>query len=518
MARRATFMLLSVLAPLLVLAVAGCEDDCTTEPPAATGEIQGRITALGIPVEANLIAYRVTDASGQACSCSSMMASTDSSGSYRISVIPGKYILRVAARTSSGGVSGYLAHGTLSRTNADTLDVAWGAPPLGADLRLGVARIELSVPPALEGERVSAVLVAEDEDAGLYITAATHPVEGFAAFYFPAVPSGRYKMRLQTSIIDLWLPGSYTESGGELLDVGLESETIYQNALSELATLRGTVTGSWQELHLLPPTLTLFSPDSVVIGRAWTDPDGAFELLALGPISARLLIAIDGVQRWEGGPNYDTATEFDLAAGHETTLAIVESGIGGELGRGKRASLIDSVLLYDGDGTSIGTARVQGTSNMFFFPNLLPGTYYLKIPRGSAWIEQWYNLADSIDAATPIVVGDAGQVVWIYPELMEGGGISGTVLDEQGSPVIGATILLTDAESPQTLYWDRRAITRIEGAFDLIAVPDGAYKIGADLYGRGVVWYPGTDSWDSAGVVTIQAHEDVTGIVIQFPR
>lgn len=517
MARRAALMLLSVLAPLLVLAVAGCEDDCTTEPPPTTGQIEGRITALGIPVEASLIAYRLGDTTGDLCGCLEMTASTDSAGSYQIPVVPGKYVLRVSARTPMGGVSGFLAHGTLARTDADTLEIGWGNPPVRADLRLGVARIELSVPSAFEDGTAYASLIGEGELSGHYIQAVAHPANGLAAFYFPIVPQGRYRMQLRTPIAEFWLPGSYTESGGELLDVGLESETIYQDALSELATLRGTITGSWQEFHTLPPLLRIFSPDSVVIGRTSADANGAFALVAFAPTRVRLHITIDGVSRWEGGPNYDTATEFDLAAGHETTVTIVESGIGGELGRGKRATLIGSVSLHAGDGTPIGTAGVQGTSNMFFFPNLLPGTYYIKIPRGSTWIEQWYDHAVSLDAATPIVVGNGGQVVWIYPELMEGGGISGIVLDEQGSPVIGATILLTDVESPRILS-DRRAITRIEGAFDLIALPDGAYKIGADIYGRGVVWYPGTDSWDSAGVVTIESHEDVTGILIEFPR
>ncbi len=516
MARLAAFLAFGVLAAGLAFTLTGCEDDCTTKPIPATGQIQGRITALGIPVDARVVAYRVVDSSGQACSCPGMTAETDSSGSYQISVAPGRYVLFVSVRTSSGGVSGLLAHGTLARRDVDTLTVEGGAP-VQTDLRLGAARLELSVPSALEGVKNYAALVSQDEDADLHITAIAQPAEGFAAFYFPAVPSGNYRMQFRTALTSFWLPGSYVENEGDLLNVGLEAETVYQGEVSTLATLRGTITGSWQELNLYRPMLTLFGPDSIPIAHASAEDDGVFEIVALGPIRTRLQITVEDIRRWEGGSSYAAATEFDLEPGHETVVEIIESGIVGELGQGRRVSLDAPILLCDGDGTVIGRTGVSGSTNMFFLPNLVPGTYYVNFPSGPTWIEHWYDHADSLESATPIVVTNPGQVVWIYPNLMAGAKISGIVLDEQESPVVGSLILLTTSENAGGFY-NRRTLTRAGGAFDVLALSDGAYKLGADLYARGIVWYPGTESWDSAGVVTIRAHEDVTGIVIQFPR
>jgi hypothetical protein len=518
MARLAAFLFSGALAAGLVLTLAGCEDDCTTEPIPATEQIQGRITALGIPVDARVIAYPVEDSSGQDCSGPRVMAETDSSGAYQISVTPGRYVIWVTVRTSLCCVSGRLAHGTLVRSNADTLTIVSGGAAVRADLNLGVARIELDVPSALEGGIVNAVLVAQDADADLRIGALAQPADGFAAFYFPAVPSGTYRMQLNNNFMSFWLPGSYAENEGDLLGVGVEAETIYQGAVSGIATLSGTVTGSWQGLNLPRPMLTLFGPDSTVIGRALATNDGAFELLALAPIRARLRIEVDAIYRWEGGNSYAAATEFVLEPERETVVGIVESGIAGELGQGARVYLDTPITLYDGSGNVIGRTGVHGSQNIFFLPNLVPGTYYVSIPRGPTWIEHWYNHADAMDSATPIVVAGEGQVVWIYPELIAGAKISGIILDEGGSPVVGAGISLTTSNEIAWLH-DRQTLTRAGGAFDLLAIPDGDYKLGAAVSGgAGTVWYPGTASWDSAGVVTIQAHEDVTGIVIRFPR
>lgn len=499
------------------LAVTGCEEDATTEPTRTTGQIEGKITALGIPVEASVIAHCIVDDSGHSCSCPNLLASTDSSGAYQIVAPVGRYVLLVSVRSSACCVSGMMAHGTLARTEADTLDVDGRGSPVRADLNLGAARIELTVPSAPEGLTMRAVLVAQNERPGLQIRATAHASEGFAAFYFPAVPSGLYKMRLESANTEFWLPGSYAEGEGALLDVGREAETIYQSDASGLATLRGTIIGSWQELNLNSPAIRMFGPDSTEVVRGYADLDGAFAFMALAPIRARLLIDIEGVRRWQGGGSYAEATVFELTPGEDRVVNIVESGIVGELGQETPSCPNVSITLYDETGKVLGRSGARGSTGMFFFPNLVLGTYRIGFADGPTWIEHYYNLSDSLESATPIVVASVGQVVWVYPELMPGATISGIVLDQDDEPVAGSSIFLTADDDPD-IFYNRQTLTRAGGAFDLMAIADGSYKVGAYRRNGGEIWYPGTASWDSASVVTIANHENLTGLVIRSPR
>ncbi len=177
-------------------------------------------------------------------------------------------------------------------------------------------------------------------------------------------------------------------------------------------------------------------------------------------------------------------------------------------------STYGAIKLCDDSGNVIAQTGGTGNARTFRFANLTPGTYFVRIPESQGWIDHWYNHADSFEHATPIEIATAGEVVWIDPTLLEGARISGRVLDALGEPVIAASVVLTSSESDRSLRGS--VLTRAGGEFDVIAIPDGSYKVGANTHSRGLVYYPSAAAWDSAGVITIQNHEDVTGIVIQY--
>jgi hypothetical protein len=518
MARLSLLLTLPLLLACAAAVFLGCEDDDEICSPACTGTITGRITAPGVPVEAEVVAYRMQDESGLPPWDMSWRGEIDSTGSFLFPAATGRYILQVSVRTPAyGGTSGWLAHGTLSRSEADTLTVGAGDEPVRADLVLGAARIEIATPSILEGERFRALVRAREEEGGISVTAIGEAVDGEAVFYFPTVPGGRYRMEIDTNRSRFWLPGTYHEDAAEELIVQAGLESVHQADFPGIATIHGSITGSWQQLNLGGPTVLVYDSDSTWVTVGGTDNEGHYSIWTLAPIHARLMIEISGCRRWQGGNGYETATEYVLESGEQAEVNVIESGIAGQLGEGTRAYLDNPISLCDESGSVIARAGVSGTETLFRFANLVPGTYFVRIPRGSTWIGHWYNLADSLEQATPIEITREGQVVWIYPTLMSGAKISGRLLDAGGGPIPTAAvrIALDDGPHPQD-FIDRRTHTGEGGEFDVTALADGAYKLCAIDNIRGTVWYPGTAAWDSAGVITISNHQDVTGIVIQY--
>ncbi len=511
----ARFALVMIFA-ILTLPFTGCDEDCSTEPEDhATGQITGRITAPGITVEARVYAERVEDPLYPDCGCPSTSVEVDSSGAFGISVLPGRYVIAVGTTGAFGYVYGYLSHGSLGRTDVDTLVVGAGDDPVRADLVFGAARIELATPAAFDGETLRTILAGQDSQVNVQISAIARPYEGLAVFYFPAVPAGNYRMIFSTANAS-WLPGGSTEEEGAGIAVEAGRESSYGTTLPTPATLRGTITGSWQELNLSRPYFTLVGADSMVIAEARAGEDGSYTVNVFGPVRARLLISIKGVVRWQGGNSFETATEFDLQPSQQTEVNIVESAIAGDLGQTAEFYLDAPIRLCDASGKVIAGASTGYGTDMFYFPNLVPGTYFIYIPRGPTWIDHWYDGADTFEQATPVEITSEGQVRWIYPALMPGASISGTVIDSQGRPIVGVLVRVTPGDDTGWIY-DYRDLTGPAGTFEIRRFSDGSYKLGASLYSD-VVWYPSAASWDSAGTVTIQGHEDVTGIVIRFNR
>jgi hypothetical protein len=514
MGRTHSYSILGVAAAVLLATLIGCEDDSTTGPDCGKEQIVGRITAPALPVRANVIASRVRDPLDPlGSSIFEARVVTDSSGSYLLSVIPGRYIIQISVRGASG-VSGWLRQGSLSRSEPDTLVVEEGGDPVRADLTLGALHLELDTPANIEGESMQATLRG-DATEYLYIHADAQAIDGKAVFDFPFVPARTYTVGVHGFDWAFLLPGTYSEAEGEEITIQAGQETVHQAAFPAFATIHGSITGSWQQMDLGTPTVSVYTTDSTRVGEADTDQYGGYRFWLLAPLHVRLLISINYYHRWYGGNSFATATEFDLEPGEDVEANVVESGIAGELDTGERGYAYDSIRLCDSSGSVIAESGTSGRVNLFRFANLLPGTYFIHIPQGSTWIDHWYDHAGSFEQATPIEITREGQVVWIDPTLLNGANISGRLLDASGEPVLAALIYVSTAEDPSDDP-NRRTFTGDGGEFDVIALADGAYKLGARTDSHGFIWYPSTAAWDSAAVITIANHESVTGIVIQY--
>jgi hypothetical protein len=139
------------------------------------------------------------------------------------------------------------------------------------------------------------------------------------------------------------------------------------------------------------------------------------------------------------------------------------------------------------------------------------------------WVPQWYDRAETAAEATPITIGQAGDIVRVPLVLEPGGSIAGFVRDAH-HPTDDHIIYVTPADTLEvygyTMAFDGSA------PFFLNGLRNGDWKLGACRRSldtdfslqppAATVWYPGVTSWDAAAVLSISGHSAITDIEIQF--
>jgi hypothetical protein len=312
MSARMTFI---IVCTACVLFVAGCAEECPTGScPALTpgGLVEGQVSAGSTPLETCIIAhgiryrYQVT-------------AFSDSTGRYELHLPYGRYLLELETGThrSHGwrhDHSFYLsgAGPVLSRTLADTFVLDAENKHIHLDPVLGGLEVTVSIPPDMEGEwlHLYAEYVAEDlpDNVRRHWRHESVWVEAQeAVFRFPGSYPGRCHLRIARERWDLreefWLPSGSDTSQADIVTIAPDSTTLYEAEIqSSYGSLSGTITGSWQQLGNLRPEVRLFSRDSSLVATQdmpW--PDGSFSISLADPKPVKMLIDIDGVQRWYGG-------------------------------------------------------------------------------------------------------------------------------------------------------------------------------------------------------------------------
>jgi hypothetical protein len=505
--------LLTVYLVLVIGLIAGCgEEETLPCGPDGTGVIRGAILAAGQPVSARIVALRVRREPGDP-QYSLLQGFADSTGVYSIEVPAGDYLLAI----DGFACFSYYHQGTLGPgEQADTLSVARGET-VTADLIAGAMRVDLTGPDELEGR--TAVIRLESVDSACSSTAERATMaRGTTTFYLRRVLPGTY--RLSLDLLDLgqvWLPGTTTVSEADTVVVRPGRERLYETGLPQAAILRGTVTGSWQELGQAPPRVNLAYSDrpGVFAITVANSVDGSFEFHVYGRARGVLNVQIDSITRWYGGDSQQTATPIELEPGRTVQLDLRESGVAGWL-NAEPSPDNSNIWLTDASGATRGRCIPDGPGGFFRMSNLAPGTYFLHIPAGPTWIDQWYDQADSLAAATPVVIADEGQIVWLSLDLEKGGKIEGRLFRDDGAPAYGVPLDLVGPTGSQPI---RRVRSNGDGgAFAFPALPDGDYRIVAHPNEIDVpVWYPGVLDPQLALVISIRDHAEVTEVFIDIP-
>jgi molybdopterin-binding protein len=177
-------------------------------------------------------------------------------------------------------------------------------------------------------------------------------------------------------------------------------------------------------------------------------------------------------------------------------------------------------------GRAQSLATVSDDSGHFVFPQVPPGLYSLSAEKG-AYVSQLFSAENAIDT-TPIRVEAGATLSKIDLRLEKGAVITGKITEENGEPVVLASveaIELGRTSAPPRDTKQARFLTDDRGIYRLFGLPPGRYLISAhqtSLAGRNqeqiTSYYPGVSSQRMASLVEVTAGAEVTNVDFAFKR
>ncbi len=531
---------LSLGAALLV----GCDSDHTICAPAVpAARLTGHVRTGGYSATLTLTAVRVDLRDGEMAEYPTVPAAD---GAYTLDVAPGQYVLKLNQSSYKTDYV-YTAFGPgYGSTPADTLRVETGHTYRNLDFDLGTLTVQVTLPDSsLDGEHVNAILHRADADGegwdpDFYWMEYTRVEQNQAELKAVSVLPGRYQVELVLGARSyscggpmegehIWLPDASGPDQAAWYDVEVGSLTALTYTTQALpAHLSGHIRGAWLELGMYTaPQISVIDADSVTaMGKRKINADGSFELALYRPRPVKLLITHKGMAQYLGGPDFDSATVYDLAPGQtiadiETATCAITLDTSTPLSTRYGAGDFE---IYDPDGlillgTVVGQFCIKSS---YILPNLWPGEFLIRaVPQSGVsgqvgWIPQWYPGVTEPEAAERIVLTQEGEILPLSMTVLTGGNITGDIVDAP-DPDAWWYALLTPAADPTT--WGQNYIFGPRTDYSLTGIPDGQWKIGVCLIyaADDTIWYPGTADWDAAGIITIHDAETVLGVDIHIP-
>jgi hypothetical protein len=517
----AIFLLLSLLA--------SCSGKKSTNPvclQSTQGTIRGRIITGG--GELGSIRVAAEPINGAAPNFAWATVPVDSLGRFELTLPLGTYVLRPIPE----GVRTYLyyADGGLTTipARAKTISLVLGGQIVEADLLGGSLHIRVRFPPETEDEQDGSVtLHLESLDppyvwAGVSVGWSANVVDGIAEVDIPFLPALDYSLSFQSSYgEEVWLRGGNVEDNTDRITVSNGQVTICNVDLGIPGRLQGRIESDLPLAHE-GRVLSLFSADSVRLAQVLLREDRGFRIGLYHPEPVRLCFWMGGIWRWFGGDSFSSATLIDLAPGQLVDgIEIRDGGFRITLeGPGVWSYHHARLNVVDGSGRALSSTPVAlSESEGSIVSNIASGSYYLQvIPEDDQiWLPQWYESADSMQYATPLVIPPEGGLVDATFHLRAGGSLAGRVTREDAS-VVGQIELFLSSLTDSTAVLRRASAHVATGAFRFVGLSDGDYRLGVAWYRVPMRWYPGVADWRAAGVLSIRNHGEVVGVDWRIPR
>jgi hypothetical protein len=524
----------ALLAAGLLAGLIGCESDDLLSPSDYGGWIEGYVTD-GDPEDLRGNTVRVEHLAWDGV-VTDYTTETDDDGYYRIGVPNGRAVIRTSGYRTlyyrEGGVTTWssdadtlLVDGLVSRADFACgrvrVVVADGLEHLSSWRRFGLA---VPVDPGNGWDGVRALF---DND---FVQA-----DGVLVAEARMIAPGRYLATARGSgqETNFYLPGTFRPADADSLVITAAAQTNYTTTTPEPASLSGSVLGSWQDLGLAPPSVTVCLQDGGVVLRASCDDAGRFDITLPAAGDFQLVAAVlDTAGRlrspglWVGGPDQDSAQVFSLDVGQsQAGIELVEGGLALALpGDPTRTSF--TIGVHDADGRPLQTLHYDEPQPAVI-AGLAAGRYRLFVDTDGQAVPAFHDGATSLEDATAVEV-QTGEVMPVVVTLVAGGRIEGRLVGPDGGPpTVPFEFTLVDAADwASTLVYFRSQWSSLPtgcwydhmtGEFALSRLTDRAYLLrilpqGGDAWS----WYPGVPNWDQATPLVIEDAETVTGLIWQL--
>ncbi len=283
----------------------------------------------------------------------------------------------------------------------------------------------------------------------------------------------------------------------------------------------GTVTGTITDNNAAPLSGALVLADSVVCCNSafvLTQADGTYALIDMLPGSYTIRANATGFvsEFYDGAFTFAAADDVFVTPGGTQSNIDIQLGTGGGIAGavvdGNGVPLANVVVSASSFDCCSGSATVTGADGTYTINQLGPGSYvvHADLP---GYAPEYYDNVYDFDLATLVPVTNEDTTPSIDFALNQGGSISGFITDENGDPLVGASVY---GGRNGSCCGDGYGNTGIDGSYTLTGLAPGDYRVFVEAFGYPPKYY--IDAFDpyAATEVSIADGQSVTDINVQM--
>lgn len=493
----------------------------------AGGTISGGVRdAQGNPLEGCLVGADPWDDAR-----TSGNASTNPDGSYTISALAPDEDYQVAA-----GCPGYITEfssGVRGYDGAVRVHVVEGQDTPNINFNLDSAgSISGTVTDALENPLEDCwVYVTPWDDSGTYGSAETDLV-GF--YTIDGLGTGDYRVNVDCEgHVSTYFDGVREPDDATPVSV-VEGEATpnIDFSLGPLGTISGVVTDSGETPLNDCRVFAEPAEGDPTSGRTgYSDTDGSYTVTSLAAGDYWLDVECDGyVHDYCENPDPWSGTAVTVVDGQDTpNINFSCLDLGGSISgvvTDAQSNPIDGATVWVwGSSDRPDNAVLTQPDGSYIVTTLPPSSYYAVWVLKDGYAAEYYNGARWIQNATPVEVTLSQNTPHVDFTLDAGGGISGVITDEQGSPIAAAQIRVEPYDDwYSSLWWGvisggwARDTSRTDGSYHVDNLGTGGYLVRAEAECCFSEYYPGVSSRDDAQAVSVTEPEYTNDVGFSLVR
>lgn len=447
------------------------------------------------------------------------MAASD--GSYRLAGLTAD-TYTVEFRDSAGELITQYFDGATSFGGATPVDVTAGSQATGIDAAM-VAGGSISGRVSGPDGPVDGVSIWVSSGTGGYGFAMTD-IEG--EYRVGGLAPGDYVVSADVGDPTVNLVGEYYDDAvsfdqATAVTVGGDTTGI-DFVLAPGGTITGRVTvptgHDVSDVTVSPRGLSAGSSRTAVV-----DPDGTYRVTGLG--AGEYVVRFETwndpsliAEYFDGVTSWGDATHVTVRAGGTTSGIDASLEVGGTISG--TVSSVDGpaagvFVAVSGPSSGLATTAVDGS---YTVTGLVAGDYTVSFQPGlgSSLVGEYYQDASGWESADSVIVGAGEDVTGVDAVLSLGSTITGTITDQDGLPVVGASVSATPAD---TSFGYASATTDAQGTYELTGVSDRPVLVRA-VSEDGLLaprYWPGVADPREAQPLTVSGGTTRTGVDLVLP-